>query len=90
MTERRRFVAVMRPPGGTLVALAIERTARHKAFEDIARAIGPYLEKRTSAGVSTAGSAGEWAAWALRLPRRMSIPAPDGSVWSVTTRIDFV
>jgi hypothetical protein len=82
--ERRRYVAVT--PNGT----GRERTARHKAVEDVAREVEKYLRTRTSDGRSTAGSPAEWATWALRWPRRAWIPAPDGSEWSVTTRWDYV
>lgn len=89
--ERRRYVAVMRPaPTEPTKAVAIERVARFKAVEDVARAIDKHLRTRMSDGRSTAGTPAEWAAWALRWPRAQWKPAPDGSLWGVTTRIDYV
>lgn len=82
MNERRRYVARMSHRGDSItVNLARDRSAKHQAVEDLARAI----EKRTP----TTGTPAEWTAWALRLPRR-NHDAPDGSRWWVQTLIDYV
>lgn len=91
--EQRRYRAKMPEaawPRGREPRL---RRRKRDAYEDLAAGLARHLASHDDQLdlFAASGSTGEWAQWALQLgagsPGR---PAPDGTAWGVTTRIDYV
>jgi len=69
------------------------RRRKRDAYEDLAAGLARHLAShggQLDLFAATATTA-EWAQWALRLGAGCpGKPAPDGTTWGVTTRIDYV
>ena len=105
MREQRRYRAEM-PAGAWLRGRAPkERRRKRDAHEDLAAGLSRYLAGLQGAGAPLPagrlllddrprgdGTLANWASWALRLGAgcARASRAPDGTSWSVTTRIDYI
>jgi hypothetical protein len=69
------------------------RRRKRDAYEDLAAGVARHLASHDGQlGLFTAtGNTADWAQWALQLGAGCpGKPAPDGTAWGVTTRIDYV
>jgi hypothetical protein len=61
------------------------RRRKRDAYQDLAAGLARHLAREP-----LLGSTAEWTEWALRTGAGCGFrPAPDGTRWSVTTRIDY-
>jgi len=91
--EQRRYRASMPESAWQRSREPRLRRRKRDAYDDLAAGLARHLASHGGQLdlFAATGTTAEWTAWALRLGAGSpSGPAPDGSTWGVTTRIDYV